>query len=102
MARAKDTLYIAVGGHVVAIDTATGEEIWRTRLKGSMVCTVWLDGKRLYGGANGELFCLDPARGTILWRNRLKGLGTGVVAFAGSSTEVAAAAAAAAAAAVVT
>jgi len=99
MARARDRLFLGVGGHVVAIDPATGDEIWRTRLKSTTVTTVWSDGKRVYGGAQGELFGLDAASGNLLWHNKLKGLGMGIVAFPGSSLEAAAAAAQAAAAA---
>jgi len=99
MARARDRLFLGVGGHVVAIDPATGDEIWRTRLKSTTVTTVWSDGKRVYGGAQGELFGLDAATGNLLWHNKLKGLGMGIVAFPGSSLEAAAAAAAQAAAA---
>ena len=99
MARARDRLFLGVGGHVVAIDPATGDEIWRTRLKSTTVTTVWSDGKRVYGGAQGELFGLDAASGNLLWHNKLKGLGMGIVAFPGSSLEAAAAAAAEAAAA---
>jgi outer membrane protein assembly factor BamB len=92
-------LYLGVGGHVVAVDAATGEEVWRTRLKMTTFTTVWTDGKRVYAGALGEIYCLDAAAGTILWRNPLKGLGRGVVAFPGSGLEVGAAVAAAQAAA---
>jgi len=99
MARARDRLFLGVGGHVVAIDPATGDEIWRTKLKSTTVTTVWSDGKRVYGGAQGELFGLDAASGNLLWHNKLKGLGMGIVAFPGSSLEAAAAAAAQAAAA---
>ncbi len=99
MARTGHKVFVGVGGHVVAVDAATGEEIWRTRLKRTTFATVWVDGKRVYGGAQGELFCLDAATGDILWHNRLKGLGMGIVAFPSSSLEAAAAAAAAEAAA---
>lgn len=99
MARARDRLFLGVGGHVVAIDPATGDEIWRTRLKGTTITTVWSDGNRVYGGAQGELFCLEATSGSLLWHNRLKGLGMGIVAFPGSSLEAAAAVAAAQAAA---
>ena len=76
---------IGVGGHAVAIDPASGAEIWRTKLKGSGFVTVWQADGRVYAGANGELFCLDESSGSILWRNPLKGLGLGVVAFSSSS-----------------
>jgi outer membrane protein assembly factor BamB len=99
MARAGGTLFLGVGGHVVAIDAATGEEIWRTKLKSTTFTTVWSDGKRVYAGAQGELFCVDAAAGNVLWHNTLKGLGRGIVAFPGSGLEAAAAVAAAQAAA---
>ena len=96
MARSRSSLIIGVGGHVVAIDPATGDELWRSKIKSSSFVTVHEVGDRIYAGANGELFCLDRARGTILWHNKLKGLGLGVVAFAGEHETVIAAAEAAA------
>ncbi len=91
--------YVGVGGHVVAINPGTGEEIWRRKLRGSPFVTVQVQGDTVLAGAAGELFCLDAVTGTIRWRNRLKGLGMGLVALGGpSEVEVAAAMAAAAAA----
>lgn len=87
-----DNLVIGIGGHAVALDAASGAEIWRTKLKGGDFVTVSLVGRHVFAGAGGELFCLDAAGGQILWRNRLKGLGTGLIAFA--STDDAAAVAA--------
>lgn len=91
MARLNDRQFIGLGGHVVAVDAASGAEIWRSKLKGSDVVTLCVAGNRIVAGAKGELFCLDPATGSILWHNRLKGLGTGIVAFASSGDEVVAA-----------
>ena len=106
MARAKSALYVGLGGHIVAIDTATGEELWRTKLKrGANDATVYQDGQYVYGAASGEVFCLDPATGDVRWNAKLKGLGTGLVAFPGSDgavIEAARARAAAAAAAAAT
>jgi outer membrane protein assembly factor BamB len=99
MARSSGALIIAIYGHAVRIDPATGTELWRTKLKRASFPTVSVDGNRVYAGASGELFCLDKSTGEILWRNRLKGLGLGTVAFAGSNDVVGAAAAAAPAAA---
>ncbi len=99
MAPAGGTLFLGVGGHVVALDAATGQELWRTKLKSSSVTTIWSVGPRIYAGSQGEVFCLDAAVGHILWHNKLKGLGPGVVAFPGSEMEAAAALAAAQAAA---
>lgn len=89
-------IIIGIGGHVAAIDPASGAEIWRTKLKGSSFVTVWQTEDRVYAGAGGELFCLDESSGSIVWRNPLKGLGLGVVAFSSSSEMVLAAAEAAA------
>ena len=94
-------LYIGLGGHVVAIDRATGAELWRTKLRSSSFVTISVEADAIYAGANGELYCVDPATGSIRWHNRLRGLGMSVVAFGGSSgTSTAAAAAAAQAAAI--
>ncbi len=84
MSKLSDRLFIGVGGHVVAIDPATGEEIWRTKLKTSSFATVAVTEAGLFGGAGGELFRLDPATGAILWHNKLRGLGMGIVTFPGA------------------
>ena len=98
MPRPSDTLYIGVGGHVAAVDRATGQELWRTKVKASSITTVSATGDRIFAGAQGELCCLDAATGSILWRNKLRGLGMGVVTFAdGSAGAIASAAAAEAA-----
>ena len=94
MARHKLTpIYLAIGGHVVAVHSTSGEEIWRTKLKSSAsyitICVI--DGT-LYAGAGGELFCLNAGSGEILWNNKLKGLGHGLIAFAGSELAASAAA----------
>jgi outer membrane protein assembly factor BamB len=77
----REVIYIGIGGHAVAIDASTGTEIWRTRLKGRDIVTVYTAGDRLLAGAGGELFGLDPVGGSILWHNTLKGLGLGLIAF---------------------
>ena len=79
-----DTIYIGVGGHVVAIDRATGAEHWRCKLRSSNFVTIAVEAEAIYAGVNGELFCVDKGSGAILWRNRLKGLGMSIVAFGGS------------------
>ena len=74
-------VFIGIKGFAIALDRATGQEIWRTKLKGDFVNLVLQDGN-LYVAASGELFCLDPANGQIRWFNQLKGLGTGLMAIA--------------------
>lgn len=88
----RESLIVGVGSHAVAIDPASGTELWRTKLKSSSFITVHTLGDRVFCGAGGELFCLDAASGGILWRNRLKGLGMGLVSFTSSGATVSAAA----------
>lgn len=74
-------IIIGIGGNVVALDRATGQEVWRTRLKGDFVNVAFLDGD-LFATASGELFSLDAATGKVRWQNPLKGLGRGLVTIA--------------------
>lgn len=93
MPRGKSTIIIGVGGHVVALDAATGAERWRTKLKATAQhVTLWDTGDRVFAGAHGELYCLSTATGEILWHNRLKGLGMGLIAFGATSDVLVAAA----------
>jgi outer membrane protein assembly factor BamB len=85
-------LIIGIGGHAVGIDTATGTELWRTKLKGRDFVTVHEAGSRVLAGAGGELFCLETNTGQILWTNRLRGLGTGLITFMSGNDETAVAA----------
>ncbi len=82
--RAKAVLYVGIKHHVIAIDRATGAELWRVKLEGLRFKShdfvgLHLAGEELYATCNGELFCLDAGTGTIRWHNQFKGLGTGVV-----------------------
>lgn len=76
-------IYVGIQGSALALDNATGTEIWRTKLKSSSFVSVALIDGRLFASSQGELFCLDPATGTVLWHNKLKGLGHGFVTLAG-------------------
>ncbi len=95
MATGAQLLVIGIGGHVVALDPASGTEVWRTKVKRSEFVTVSPAGSVVFAGAGGELFCMDGAGGQVLWHNRLKGLGNGLITFA-TSNETATAAAIAA------
>lgn len=77
-------LFVGIKNHLLALDAATGAEVWRTKLKGSDFVTVLWDGQFLTAANSGEAFGLDPQSGTILWHNPLKGLGLGVVSLASS------------------
>lgn len=81
-------LFIGMKGTVVALDRATGSELWRTSLKGSDFVNVVLDQGQLYATTKGELFALDPATGHIRWQNSLQGLGRGLVTIATAQSGV--------------
>jgi outer membrane protein assembly factor BamB len=81
MARSK-TIYLGIKGSVLALDPATGNQLWATHLKGSDFVHVVLDGDHLYAATHGEIFCLDPKTGEGRWHNPLKGFGWGLVSIA--------------------
>ncbi|MDQ3697737.1 MAG: PQQ-like beta-propeller repeat protein [Gemmatimonadota bacterium] len=80
--RAESLLFIGIQGHALAVDRATGTEVWRRKLKGSDVVLIHRDAERLYATTKGEAWCLDPLSGAVLWNNQLKGLGLGLVCVA--------------------
>jgi outer membrane protein assembly factor BamB len=75
-------LYIGICGSVLALDRTTGNELWRTDLKGADFVNVAFHDGDLFATAKGVLFCLDPATGSIRWKNSLKGLGHGLITIA--------------------
>lgn len=82
--RTTQPLFVGIKQHVIALDRATGGELWRVKLEGMRMRShsfvgLHLDGPDLYATCNGEIFCLDPATGTVRWHNQLKGLGVGIV-----------------------
>ena len=83
MAR-RDAILIGIQGTVLALDPTTGDERWRTELKGTSFVNVTLHGRTIVAATRGELFGLDASTGTIVWRNKLKGLGTGFITIAGA------------------
>ncbi len=79
---ASNFVFVGIKGSVVALDRATGTQIWITSLRGSEFVNVMLGDDDLYASTKGELYCLDPATGHIRWHNPLKGLGWGLVSIA--------------------
>jgi outer membrane protein assembly factor BamB len=71
-------IYVGIKGLVLALDSASGQELWRADLSGSSFVTVVDDGPRVYALAQGEAYCLDAETGSILWHNPLKGCGYGL------------------------
>jgi outer membrane protein assembly factor BamB len=76
-------IYLGIRGSVVAVNSANGQQLWSTSLKGGEFVNVVLDGYNLYATTRGEIFCLDPTTGIIRWHNPLKGYGWGLVSIAG-------------------
>jgi outer membrane protein assembly factor BamB len=80
---ASKVIYLGIKGSVLALDSATGQQLWLAPLKGAEFVNVVLDGGNLYATARGEIFCLDPQSGGIRWHNPLKGHGLGLITIAG-------------------
>ena len=78
-------IFLGVHGEVVALDRATGQELWRTKLAGGDFVNLLLDQDRIIATTKGKAFCVDPATGQLLWRNDLPGLGLGLVTIATAS-----------------
>lgn len=83
-------VYVGLKASVVALDRRTGEEVWRTPLKGGVgrsttFVTLHRDDDILYAGVGGEVFALDPKTGTLLWHNPLKGFGYGIPSILGDT-----------------
>jgi outer membrane protein assembly factor BamB len=77
-----DLVFLGIKGNVVALDRATGAEVWRVLLKGDDFVNVVLSEGELYATARGEIYALDQSTGHIRWSNPLKGLGWGMVTIA--------------------
>ena len=75
----KSLILTGIKGHVIALDKATGHEVWRTKLKRSDFVNLMSDGNVIFAATSGEVFSLDAGTGTILWNNRMAGLGLGLV-----------------------
>ena len=78
-------VFLGVHGEVVALDRATGQELWSTKLGGGDFVNLLLDQDRIIATTQGKAFCLDVATGNILWRNDLPGMGWGLITIATAS-----------------
>lgn len=71
-------VYIGVKGSVVAYDKYTGDELWRTHLKGSNFVSIFVDDDVIIAYAGGHLFGLNKSNGEKKWENKMQGLGYGL------------------------
>jgi outer membrane protein assembly factor BamB len=75
-------MFIGIKGSIVALNRATGEQMWATHLKGSDFVNVVLHDGAVLASCYGEIFCLDPFTGNARWHNPLKGFGLGLATIA--------------------
>jgi outer membrane protein assembly factor BamB len=75
-------VFVGIKGSVVALDRATGEQVWATHLKGWDFVNVVLQDGGVLASCSGEIFCLDPLTGVGMWHNPLKGFGRGLATIA--------------------
>ena len=80
--KTSELVFVGIGRSVVALNRATGEQVWATRLKGYDFVNVVLEGGRIFATCWGEISCLDALTGDVLWHNPLKGFGTGLATIA--------------------
>jgi outer membrane protein assembly factor BamB len=85
IAMAPTAIFIGIRGDVIALDRATGHELWKTGLKGAEFVNLLVDADRVIATTKGEVFCLSAATGDVLWNNRLPGQGTGLATIATAS-----------------
>lgn len=76
-------VYVGIKGTIAAIDRRTGEEAWRTELKGYGFVVICVEEDTIVAYSGGHLFGIDPVNGDILWENELKGLGYGLATVTG-------------------
>ena len=77
-----ELIFIGIRGSVVALNRATGSQVWATPLKGYDLVNVLVENGRIFASSYGEIFCLDPNTGDALWHNPLKGFGRGLTTIA--------------------
>jgi len=80
--KTSDLIFVGIKGSVIALQRATGDQVWATSLKGSDFVNVVLQNGVVLASCAGEVFCLDPLTGNGLWHNPLKGFGRGLATFA--------------------
>ena len=91
-----EVIVIGCNGYVLAINSKTGEELWRVKLRAGVLggsrgadVSVLADGDKVYAGCSGRIYAIRINDGSILWQNELNGIGFNEVALAmqGISTQ---------------
>ncbi|MFO0980656.1 MAG: PQQ-binding-like beta-propeller repeat protein [Planctomycetota bacterium] len=84
---AAELLFIGIKGRVLALERASGAEVWRTKLQYGAFTNLAVVGDQLFAAVNGELYCLSPQDGSVQWHNPLKGMGTGFLSMAAAGMQ---------------
>ncbi len=84
----KNHTYLGIKSHVICINTNTGREVWRCKIKRSPLINVAVDGDVVIAHSRGILYGIERSSGKLLWENGLRGLGYGycMIATEGGST----------------
>ncbi len=80
--KTSNLVFVGIKGSVVALNGATGEQVWATHLKGGDFVNVVVCDKTVLASCYGEIFCLDKLTGEGRWHNPLKGFGRGLATIA--------------------
>ena len=80
--KSSDLVFIGIKGSVLALNRATGQQVWAAHLKGWGFVNVVMQDGVILASCSGEIFCLDPLTGNGLWHNPLRGYGTGLATVA--------------------
>jgi outer membrane protein assembly factor BamB len=57
-----DLVFIGIKGSVLALNRATGQQVWATHLKGSDFANVVLQNEAVLASCCGEIFCPSSAK----------------------------------------
>ena len=77
----ENLVFVGFNGRVAALDTDTGDMVWRWKAPSRVVGYVTLQllgTTKLIAAIDGYIYCLDPMTGEPMWLNETKGFGTGV------------------------
>ena len=69
--RTAQLVFIGIKGSVVALNRATGQQVWATHLRGADFVNVVLQDGAVLASCHGEVFSLDPLTGIGMWHNPL-------------------------------
>jgi outer membrane protein assembly factor BamB len=80
--KTSELIFVGIKGSVLALNAATGEQIWVKVLKGRDFVSVVAQEDKIFASVQGEVFCLEAQTGRELWHNPLRGYGVGLTSVA--------------------